>query len=39
MDAQKGGVTVAENTYQKIKLRNDMLALKTDGLVRPAMRH
>ena len=35
----EGGVTVAENTYQKTPLWNDMFALKTDGLVRPAVRH
>ena len=34
----KGG-SLATNTYQKTPLWNDMFALKTDGLVRPAMRH
>ena len=35
----EGGVTVAEDMDRKTRLWNNMFALKTDGLVRPAMRH
>ena len=33
------GGGLATNTYQKTPLWNDIFTLKTDGLVRPAMRH
>ncbi len=33
------GDGLATNTYQKAPLWKDMVALTTDGLVRPAIRH
>jgi hypothetical protein len=40
LDEQRSrGGGLATHTYQKTPLWSDMFALKTDGLVRPAMRH